>query len=295
MIAKKMTGQIGDRTFDFNVEMFEGANELIDVCESRTKNPQFWEDQFGSKYCDGSWTGCGTMEEVKNYCRGNWDEKVPQIKEMVRDIQKRIKTNKPRFFNDVAGFAPVVPLVLSRVPNSMINGRVKPKKTKVIDLYYDATMSCGNSPDTLIEMGMKAVEYILRAEACGYRVRLTACQFYYSGNSADVLMVRIKNENQPLNIQRMMFPMFHPAFFRVIGFGWYERCPTSKRRSGYGHCMAYDFDVKKMNEMFEKMIGKHAIYLSAVHIQKVKAQEGETLNSARGRLVKDTLKMEESE
>lgn len=192
----------------------------------------------------------------------------------------------------MAGFAPVVPLVLARVPNSMINCHVEPKKSRVLDVYYDATMGCGNGPDVLIEMGMKAVEYILRAEAQGYRVRLTAVQMYYNNGSADVLMVRIKNENQPLNIQRMMFPMFHPAFFRVIGFGWYERCPTSKHRGGYGHSMAYDYDVKEMNRMFEGMLGKQAIYLSAVHIQKVHAKYGETKDEARSRLVKDTLKME---
>ena len=292
MIAKKMTGDIDGREFKFNVEIFNGANELIDVCESRTRNPSFYEDTFGDEKCDGGWVGCKTMTEVKGYCRGNWDEKVPTVKEMIRNIQKNIPTNKPMFHNDVAGFAPVVPLVLARVPNSMINCHVEPKKSRVLDVYYDATMGCGNGPDVLIEMGMKAVEYILRAEAQGYRVRLTAVQMYYNNGSADVLMVRIKNENQPLNIQRMMFPMFHPAFFRVIGFGWYERCPTSKHRGGYGHSMAYDYDVKEMNRMFEGMLGKQAIYLSAVHIQEVHEMHGETKDEARSRLVKDTLKME---
>jgi hypothetical protein len=182
----------------------------------------------------------------------------------------KINATGKRFksFNDVVGFQPIIPNAIMGLPNAMVNSSMAPIKTKVLDIYYDMTVSCCVDSNDLIKAGQKMLGTILEMEAQGYRFNLYVCQTYGDRQGCDMLCVKVKSANQPFDLKRMSFPVSHTAFFRGIGFDWYAKFPMGTYRDGYGTPMYY---LKKQDEIkaeFKRLFGNGATYFSAQTIVK---------------------------
>lgn len=284
MIAKTLKTEIGSgygtRTFTSNVEIYDSSMEMVNVV--KTRKVRFNKDYFKDTELDNNWHGVESGAEALQLCEKGWTAKVPEIQKLVREIQKRIPCKKVETFNNICGFAPVVPLALSGSPLSMLDCRQTVRKTRVIDLVYDMTLSCIYRADELLSIGMAVLEYVMRLEASGYRVRLSVMTDYTDYDSGDFVLTRIKSESQPFNIERQCFPLFNPAMFRVIGFGWYTTCPTSKSRSGLGRALSYSVKGKERNAVFESILGKNACVISAVDLIKCEGDKREFLETNVG-------------
>ena len=169
------------------------------------------------------------------------------------------------FHNDIVGYAPVVPLAILGVPNSMINSTMKRIKAKVVDVYYDMSASCGTSSDDIIKAGVKLLSAIVELENAGYRFNLYAVQSYSNERDCDMLCIKVKDAQQPLDLKRVSFPLAHTGFFRVIGFDWYSRCPKAKYRFGYG-CNLYGAKDDMVNAMAKEMFGDNAVYIACAKL-----------------------------
>lgn len=260
IISKDIT--VGTRKRAVNVEFYDSAMDVYEDCKRRSITDSCFDDKSKSSF--GSWEGVKTYDEALKYLRNGYQPTVNKLKEKlkVRDPgQKRIS-----FTNNIVGSAPIVPLALKGVPNCMIDTRMKQIKCKVIDVYYDMTCSCGTESKKIIENGQKMLGAILDLEHQGYRINLYAVQSYNDSSSSDILAVKIKSSNQPLDLKRMSFPLTHTAFFRVIGFDWYSRFPKGKYRSGYGHALGYELNDREMKEFATKMFGDNAIYIAGSKI-----------------------------
>ena len=259
-ITKNIT--VGNKKRNVNVEFYDSAIDVYEDCKKRTiTNPSF-DDK--SKAHFGSWEGVETYDEALKYLRNGYQPTVNKLKEKLKvqdPGQKRIS-----FTNNIVGSAPIVPLAMKGVPNCMIDTRMKQIKCKVIDVYYDMTCSCGTDSDDIIANGQKMLGAILDLEHQGYRINLYAVQSYNDSDSSDMLAVKIKSSNQPLDLKRMSFPLTHTAFFRVIGFDWYSRFPKGEYRSGYGRALGYIYEDWQMEEFASKMFGDNAIYIAGSKI-----------------------------
>lgn len=257
-----------------NVERYDSAQDVVDDCKTRKITDSSFDDQ-AHRDLDKSWTGVGTYEEALDLLRNGYQPTVEKLKSALN--AKRTSTSKRiSFHNDIQGFAPVVPLALKGVPNSMVNMTMKPMKAKVIDIYYDIGCSCGTSTNTIIKNGQILLSAIIELERQGYRFNLYAVQTYNSngGNDSDVLCVKVKDSNRPLDLRRISFPLTHPAFSRVIGFDWYSKMPKARYRSGYGKSLKYamDEDIDNVMEFAKNIFGDNAVYLSN-EIIKEKGEE----------------------
>lgn len=246
----------------FGVELFDSAQELVKVNRERPHRHQ--DDTIRHFDHKESWAGVGSYEEAEKLLADGWEENIDKLKNGLKNVGvgsgKRVT-----FQNSVVGFAPVVPLALQNVPNCMINTRIKPIKAKVINLYYDITVSGATNKAKVFENGQRIMQAVLNLESQGYRVRLNAVQGYCGNNheqDGDILVVKVKSENQPIDLKRIMFPFTHVSMFRVIGFAWYERSPISYSRHCYGKAMAHQYDRETCNEHFKEMFGKNAVYIS---------------------------------
>lgn len=256
--------KIGSRNFKVNLEQYNSAMEVYDDCKHRPITDSRFDDK--SKESFGSWEGVENYDEALTLLRNGYQPTVDKLKEKLKITdpgQKRIS-----FRNNIVGGAPVVPLAMKGVPNCMIDTQMKQIKCKVIDVYYDITCSCGTSSESIIANGQKMLGAILDLERQGYRFNLYSIQSYTSSNDADMLAVKIKSSNQPLDLKRMSFPLTHTAFFRVVGFDWYSRVPDGKYRSGYGHALGYEFDKRECQEIISKLFGDNSIYIAGKDILK---------------------------
>lgn len=250
--------------FRFHIERFDSAMEVVEKARSREiTDGSFHNMQKGYSY--DSWNGVKSYEEAVDYMRNGYQ---PAVESMKGVFKANVNGTGKRFSfkNQLQGFVPVVPLALKNVPNCMLNMQMKPIKAKVIDIYYDMSAASSVDSNDIIKAGKTILGTIIEMEKQGYRFNLYACQTYSARNDADMLVVRIKNATQPLDLKRTSFPLIHTAFFRVIGFDWYSRVPGGKYRAAYGQALTYNAGQAKAAKMFKEMFGSNAVYFSAKEI-----------------------------
>jgi uncharacterized Fe-S cluster protein YjdI len=259
----------------YAVEEYASVQELVAANRAR-KKVRGDSDAFTRK--NDSWIGVKSYEEAEEHALGGWVGEIDAVKALTGKENRKVESKRITSRNDMVGFAPIVPLAIIGVPQSMLNVAYKPMKGKVIDLYYDITMLSGTAKETIAKSGSKVMGAAVALEKRGYRVRLSAVQAYCGSmdkNSkpvADMLVLRVKSENQPLEIKRCMFPMTHPAMFRSIGFGWYERFPLGTDRWGYGRTLSSELKGEA-TKVFEELFGKQATYLSGTTVEKLESSD----------------------
>ena len=249
-----------------NLELYNSAQEMADDLETR----QITSDSFDKNpYSDRRFVGA-TNAETMTMLREGYHPVVDALKGKMR-ISASGQAKRFKSFNDVVGYQPIVPNAIMGLPNSMINSSLKPIKTKVLDVYYEMTVSCGTDSNDLIKAGQKMLGVIMELEAQGYRFNLYVTQGYYSQSSGcDMVCVKVKSASQPMDLKRMSFPIAHTAFFRGIGFDWYSKFPKGSYRPGHGRAISYEKSQEQIQEEYRKLFGKSAIYFSAKTIVEKK-------------------------
>lgn len=263
-IVSKVASTKSHSKYKVNIEFYNSALEVVEHCKTRTITSGCFDDK--SKETFGSWEGVKTYDEALDYLKNGYQPTVDKLQDTLKASRKG-DAKRIKFENTIAGFAPIVPLALMGVPNSMIGMTMKPIKCKVVDIYYDMTCSCGTSSETIIENGQKLLAAIMSLEQQGYKFNLYAVQGYSNSESADMLVVKVKSSSTPLDLKRMSFPLTHTAFFRIIGFDWYSRFPKGTYRSGYGHALKHEFKGQEMTDFTKQILGNNAIFLRGENIK----------------------------
>lgn len=249
--------------------MFESYNrvsDLISDCESRSiTNSRF--DNMKTEGIEKSWHYVNSYQEALDLLSTGYQPTVDKLKTKLK-IAVQGQSKRTSFSNSVVGFAPIVPLALQGVPNSMLGSTMKPMKAKVIDVYYDMSAPSSIKLEDFVEAGEKMLATIMELEMQGYRFNLYALQAYTDRSDADILKVKIKDSRQPMDLKRMSFPLTHPAFFRVIGFDWYSKTPKGKYRSGYGQCITKHINSEDMDNAIKDVFGGSPVYFSCLQIMK---------------------------
>lgn len=267
-IKKKATN---GREYTFVVEEFGSAYELVETNLRRTVTPQWEDGQLDADEIpsDKGFYGVSSRDEAYELLRDGWVQELKAMNDAMSKVSTITTPKRSAFRNYVVGFAPVVPLAMMNVPNSMLNTNLKPIKSKVVKIIYDITDRCGTKSKTFLERGKKIMEAIVSLERSGYRCELYSSQSYFADRKAEVLLVKVKEANQPLDVKRMMFPMTHPAFFRVVGFEWQDRFPPARRLGGRGHALHFESND---DELVKMMFGDECVFLDADDADKGKEE-----------------------
>lgn len=249
------------------IEQYAGTTALLADLNSRQMKKGGWhEPQFSS------WSGIASREELNRMLREGYEAPVQRLKEKVK-VQATGSGKRITFKNDIVGANPIVPLAMMGVPTSMINMNMKPIKNKVLDIYYDMTCHCGIKASQIEDAGEKVLGAILEMEAQGYRFNLYSVNSYADYGDCDILAVKVKDANHPFDLKRMSFSLMHPAFFRVVGFDWYSKCPTSVYKPAYGRALGQEVGTIRAQEIYKQVFGKNAIFFQASEIVKGMDQE----------------------
>ena len=263
VITERKINTKNHKNYKVMIEAYDSAREVAMDCKERKNTDSRFHDYTKEDLSD--WHGVRTYSEALDLLTNGYQPTVDKMQETLKNSvmgeAKRIS-----FETEVAGFIPVVPLALMGIPRNMINTKMKIIKAKVVDIYYDMTCSSGTSPEDIIKAGQQVLGAIVELEKQGYKFNLYGVQSYTGNNSADILTVKIKSSNQPLDLKRISFPLTHTGFFRVIGFDWYGRCPKAKYRSGYGRAAHFEFSGDELKEFGKELFGKNAIMISANRI-----------------------------
>lgn len=250
--------------FRTTIEFFDSAVELYEVTKNRPSTR--YCDKLDSDGHDKSWCGgIGTTEQAVKMLYEGWEDKVPEARLKIREIQNTIPKAKRSIQNGPVGFAPVVPLAIMGVPDCMVTDTRKQVKSRVVEIYYDFGATADVSAKSLTWAGMRVLAEIIKLEQMGYRVRLNGIHWQSVDDHGDAAAVRLKSEYAPIDLKRLMFPMFHPGYFRIIHFGWYDRCPTEQYIPSYGTSI-YRFSQSEEDAIVEQCLGPRAIFISAARM-----------------------------
>lgn len=248
-------------------EAYYNTSDIVNDLKKRNITNRSFDNMQNGTLGGNSKSVCGveTYEEAIELLEKGYQPIVEKLKanigENVRGLSKRIS-----FSNDVVGFAPVVPLAIMGVPTSMINTRIKPIKAKVIDLYVDITYTASDTSDEIIKSSSRILSVVLKLEQAGYRFNIFCVKSQSDERDCDMMIVKIKNAAQPVDLKRISFPVAHTAFSRVIGWDWYSRFPKGRYRCGYGRSLTLHANFK--NEWAKKMFGDNAILIGAKMLMK---------------------------
>ena len=252
---------------DFVIESYNSSMDVVRDCKIRKITDSSFNDmQDGTLGGHSkSWCGVESYEQALKFLEEGYQ---PTVEKLKAGIKANLQGNGKRisFHNEIVGYAPIVPLAVLGVPNSMINSRMQPIKAKVIDIYYNMTVSSGTSSESIIQAGIKMLSAIISLEQQGYRFNLYAVQNYYDDHKCYMLKVKVKDAMQPIDLKRISFPLTHTGFFRVIGFDWYSKCPEAKYLSCYGKSIDYDYSRERMSKASKELFGDNAVWFGCVKV-----------------------------
>lgn len=247
------------KAYPYWFEIFEGFNQLHDTYMSREFQGAY-SDRRDSVDDDYEWTDGFTFEQANMALTKGWKAPLPDIK---RNINENLKTKKvarmTRPKSAIEGFAPNVPNALRGIPNAMLKHEVKPKDTKIVNIVYSVTISANFSSEKAKRHGAKLFQTIIQLEKMGYRVALylaTTIHFYADNDDHDVygFIVKAKNEHQPINYEKLAFPLMSAAFPRRCVFRWQETVEGIPFAFGYGRPTTHDLKDHKVKESIRRAL-----------------------------------------
>ena len=264
-IRKEQTIELSTKkTLEVHTECYDCANDVVEDCKNRPVRISGYRVSGSFKK---DWEGVSTYDEALALLRDGYQSAVENFKNALKVSDKY----GPRFAfeNNVHGFAPIVPLAIKGIPTCMHNMTLRPLKAKVLDVYYDTGVIASYGPEQLIKAGETVLGTILELERMGYKFNLYAVQSYYgpSQKALDILCVKVKSSNTPLDLKRMAFPLVHPAFFRVIGFDWQGKSPVTRDIGcGRGKDFATNVSKEDVKMVITTTFGNNACYIPATTI-----------------------------
>ena len=243
-------------------EEYNSAMDVANDCETRKITNCSFENIKNAD--DWDWRGVKNYDEAIELLKNGYIDKVEKIQ---KEINKSVigQSKRITLHNDIVGYAPIVPLAILGVPNSMINSKIKPIKAKVIEICYDIGCNAFVNSNDIIRVGIAFLKIIANMEMQGYRIKLTGIQVYANCKLVNLLRLNLKSANQPLDLKRISFPTIHTGFFRVIGFDWFSKTPHGEYiGSGYGKPITSTFsDKKDLREFVNQVFGKNTVYIAA--------------------------------
>jgi hypothetical protein len=245
--------------FHATLDTYESAFDLaLDNQERKIRAGGWNKPETGQCWCS-----VDSEEEAYELLQTGYEAAIEKLEEAIKiDNKKHQESKCISFKNNIVGFAPIVPLAMKGVPNSMIDMRMKPIKAKVLNIAYDMSVPCAWSADDIMRNGQKMLGVIMQLERMGYRINLYATQNYSDMNGGDFLCVKIKSANRPFDLKRMSYPLMHPAFFRVCGFDWYGKAPHTTYRDCYGHDYTRDLNAEECKELVKELFGENTFYIN---------------------------------
>lgn len=199
--------------------------------------------RYGSRSPDSSFCETKTYEEAIDLAKFGWKKGRELMVDKVRELALLPQLEvAPRFFYDVSGMYPEVPLAVSGDPACMVNrGDVIVAQKRVFKIVCNMSITWHTSREAIINRGVALLSYIDYMELQGYSVELTFLSTSEAGSYSHYVMYPVKRIGEHVDIDRMSFCLAHPSSLRRLGFALVEQVRDeefwSRYCSGYGRVM----------------------------------------------------------
>ena len=167
-----------------------------------------------------------SLEDAIELCRFGWHDGFGDLVALVEKVKRNldIKIDPNRTFHDYVGFAPDVKAYLEGSPLTMIN---KPVVHKALVTIYMNTSYAGNeSRERIFARGAIVLAAAEALELMGFMVDLRLFEMSYVDKDIHFSEYRLKMPDERVNLQKLYFPLCHPAWVRRLNFRLIETSPN---------------------------------------------------------------------
>ena len=246
-------------------EHFQSLEHLIDCLSRRGKNKVMLQaGADSSNKQDSSFSRVRSYHEAVQLMREGYTDILSKIEEgtsnSMKQLQEQYQRKKSILTSNFSGTSPSVPRHLMGLPDAMLNREATPKKTKTLHIVYATHAPWFVKGDTFIKAGTALLSAIQLIENSGVSVKLD-CIFYagmVKGGSEEIVfgVVPLKDYADRLNLQKLCFPIAHPAMLRRIGFRFLETVPALRNPdfpSSYGLIMS-NYEIARTFKTNSKVV-----------------------------------------
>lgn len=207
-----------------------------------------------------SFTQTKTFDEAVQLLRGGWTDGLRKIAELSEKVTAAIGAPAPemQMVPDVQGGAVDMGAYLAGEPESMTTWFEEPGNNKIVHFAINMSASAGVGANSLLARGAVIAATIDALESAGNRCVVDVMNSV-SHNWRFTTIVRIKDAQDPLDMERLAFAVAHPSMLRRLTFGHYEN-ETAEARGNIGQTFGYGMPMG-IPEQFrgdvniEKMLG----------------------------------------
>lgn len=235
----------------------------------RTKRGEELQKSTETTSSRNSFTGTASFDEADNLMKYGDEDNAKKIQLASANVKAKTtpgESNRNRLYSSPCGFLPIVPRVLSGVPENMHTIRKEAyKNTKIINIVYNVTAGYSVEADEIIEVSAKVASVIKTLEKNGYRVNLYLACVCGVNSKTVCITVKTKDSGQYFDTLRAAYPLVNPSFLRRHLSAVLERIKEIQLPSGYGKVLS--------DEDAQNYLGAGAKYLSFYKCRHMNAED----------------------
>ena len=205
---------------------FDSLEDYLAYLQTAEPHEAFLQGNLASEAGSEEFTLTDTLDRAIELCRFGWHEGFGDLVALVERVKRNldIRIDPNRTFHDYVGFAPDVKAYLEGSPLTMIN---KPVVHKPLVTIYMNTSYAGNEPrERIYARGAIVLAAAEALELMGFMVDLRIFELSYVDKDVHFSEYRLKNPDERVNLQKLYFPLCHPAWVRRLNFRLIECSPA---------------------------------------------------------------------
>lgn len=263
-VASKFIPEPGDMRI---VHIYENLSDYVDhVSKNRDKSDMGASGRdYGGLGREGGmpWNGTSTFQEAVQLATHGWAEARPSVDAVLNPLREALAEKLSivaERAHDITGHEPDIDRFLAGELECMYDDPFveAPANGRVYRLLVSGAVNSGVSPETLKARGIAIVALVEAFQMVGSEVEIWMEDSYKPGWGDNpkgwksfTTLVRIHAAGEVLDIDSIMFPLAHPAWFRRFSFAECESLPTDVRKafgfhSGSGYGQAADLRVNDL-------------------------------------------------
>lgn len=209
------------------------GEDLPSVIRWMEATPRKWQQASSREYHESSWDlGAGWQGALK-LAQDGWPEGMRMVEAAAAEILPNARTSTLRY--DVAGEFPDVARFAAGDPFNMISHRRQKDNHPVVHLIVNVCCSGSISAKQFAAYGGAVTALVDQIENTKRRVELDVVAINsHQGKGRSRMGWKVKRASDGLDIGAIAFSLAHPAAFRRLIFGMWERTPRSFEDYGYG-------------------------------------------------------------
>jgi hypothetical protein len=197
------------------------------------ETPRTWK-QAASRATgrDHDWDLSAGYEGAVRLASEGWEDGVGKVSALINSIPTGQRAERTY---SVGGDYADVARAISGDPFNMVRRGNAHKPRQTMTICVNVCCSAGTSARRMANFAAAMVSIIDRLENRGVRIELIGCAVSRLRGKRGCVVWTIKQAGDPLDLSAVAFGLGHPAAFRRLAFGVWERMPAAMEDYGYGN------------------------------------------------------------